>query len=248
MRIAAIADVHANLAALEAVLQRIDRIGVDAILCLGDTIGYQAEPAQAFDLVMQRATYVVAGNHDVDISAGREIAGTNGTARLVQEWTRDQLDAARLDALCALPHSIDIADAFTARHGSFLGNDPTTGYVTSTMVEENLAAIAAGPRNVAFCGHTHVPMIAWLAEEKCGEPRVREGEIEWPERAEAVLINPGAVGQPRDRDPRAAFAIVDFERRTAAWHRVPYEIARTASAIHRAGLPAALVERLMEGR
>jgi diadenosine tetraphosphatase ApaH/serine/threonine PP2A family protein phosphatase len=249
VRLAVIADVHANLPALESVLLRIDAIGVDSILCLGDTVGYNAQPAEALDLVLERCTHVVAGNHDVDIATGREIAGTNATARIVQEWTREQLDSARLDALRNLAPTVDAGDAFTARHGSFLGGPPTNGYVTSTMLDENLHAIRdAAFSNIAFCGHTHVPMIGWLADGECIEPRVDGVELSWPKDAEAVLINPGAVGQPRDRDPRAAFAIVDLAERSVAWHRAAYDIARAAHAIHRSRLPSTLVDRLLEGR
>jgi diadenosine tetraphosphatase ApaH/serine/threonine PP2A family protein phosphatase len=249
MRVAAIADVHSNGAALRAVLQHIDRLGADAIVCLGDVVGYNADPVEAMELVLQRCTHVVAGNHDLAVAISKESPGTNAVARTVQEWTREQLDAAGLALLQELPHVVDAGDTYTARHGSYLGHDPTSGYVTSTMIDENLAVIAASPATkTAFCGHTHVPMIAWLADGACAEPRVGPDEIRWPKDAEAVLINPGAVGQPRDRDAAAAYALVDFERRSAVWHRVPYDIERTASAIARAGLPSILIERLKEGR
>ncbi len=249
MRLAVIADVHANLPALESVLLRIDAIGVDSILCLGDTVGYNAQPAEALDLVLERCTYVLAGNHDVAIATGLENAGTNATAKIVQEWTRERLDTSRLDALRSLSPTIDAGGAFIARHGSFLGNDPTNGYVTSSMLDENLHAIRdAASAVVAFCGHTHVPMIGWLAGDECVEPCVNGVDLHWPQHAEAVLINPGAVGQPRDRNPRAAFAVVDLARRSITWHRAPYDIARAAHAIHRSKLPSALVDRLVEGR
>jgi diadenosine tetraphosphatase ApaH/serine/threonine PP2A family protein phosphatase len=249
MRLAVIADAHANLPALQSVLQRIETIGVDSILCLGDTVGYNAQPAETLDLVLARCAHVLAGNHDVDIATGREIAGTSATARIVQEWTRDHLDSARLDALRNLPATLDAGDAFIARHGSFLGNDPTNGYVTSTMLDENLRAIRdAASASVAFCGHTHVPMIGWLADDVCFEPRVDGTEHCWPADVEAVLINPGAVGQPRDRNPRAAFAVVDLVRRSVAWHRAPYDIAGATHAIQRSNLPSTLVDRLVEGR
>lgn len=249
MRIAVIADVHANLGAARAVLQQIDRFGVDEILCLGDTIGYNAQPVECIDLVLGRSTSVLAGNHDVDVATGRRVAGTNQVASLVQDWTRDQLDRRRIDLLDELQQTIEHENLYIARHGAFLGGDPTNGYVTSTMLEENLVAIRGDHGAVvAFCGHTHVPMIGWLEDDHCVEPPIHGIEITWPRTAGPVLINPGAVGQPRDRNPRAAFAIVDFVRRTVAWHRVPYDIASTADAILRNGLPSVLLDRIVEGR
>ena len=249
MRIAVVADVHANLPALQAVLQEIDALGVDDILCLGDTVGYNAQPNECLDLVLERCRQVVAGNHDCDVVTGHRASGTHHIASIVQDWTRERLSSDRLNALLSLPHTIS-ADGYSARHGAFLGGEPTIGYVTSTMLEENLRSIRSTMRasTVAFCGHTHIPLIGWLDGDDCVEPRIDATDVEWPKDASAVLINPGAVGQPRDRDPRAAFAIVDFERRIVRWHRVPYDLRDAADALARSGLPSELIDRLMEGR
>jgi diadenosine tetraphosphatase ApaH/serine/threonine PP2A family protein phosphatase len=250
MRIAVIADAHANLAALEAVLAALDALAPDRVLCLGDTVGYNAEPAACIDLVRERCEVVLAGNHDVDVATKRNSAGTNELARTVQQWTRASLDEDRLEYLATLPPRLIEKGTFTALHGSFLGGDPTLGYVTGTMLEENLHAVArSATAPIAFCGHSHVPLMGWLARGECHEQKILAGEpIVWPADAKAVLINPGAIGQPRDHDPRASFAIVDLDRRMATWHRVDYDIDRTVAAIRAAGLPRPLGERLREGR
>ena len=250
MRIAVIADVHANLAALEAVSRVLTGVAPDRVLCLGDTVGYNAEPEACIDLVQARCDVILAGNHDVDVTINRPSGGTHEVARLVQAWTRDRLDAGRLDWLRTLRPKYVEPGVLLAHHGSFMGSDPTLGYVTSTMLEENLRAIAdAGEAPLAFCGHSHVPLMGWLTAAAVEEVQPRgEETVHWPSSAKAVLINPGAVGQPRDRDPRASFAVVDTRQRSVTWHRVAYDIEETVLQIQRAGLPPILGERLREGR
>src|SRR5262249_1647267 len=135
-----------------------------------------------------------------------------------------------------------------AAHGAYLSDVFVSGYVTSTMLEDNLRAIAARPGwpRLALCGHTHVPMIAWwdggaVVEHDGGAPG------RWPVSARGVLVSPGAVGQPRDGDPRAAFAVIDVEARAVEVRRVAYDIARTCAAMRAAGLPDELAARLREG-
>jgi predicted phosphodiesterase len=248
MRVAVIADVHANLAALEAVLARIEACGAERLVCLGDVVGYNADPAACVDLVRRRAHTVVAGNHDVDVARGTAAAGTHGQARQVQDWTRTRLDSADLDWLGGLPGLALDPAGLLAAHGCYLNTLFYTGYVTGTMLETNLRAVAARPEwpQVALCGHTHVPMCGWLGAEGAVEARF-DGAVDWP-AGTTVLVNPGSVGQPRDGDPRAAFALIDPQARRAELLRVPYDIERAVRALHQAGLPEALGERLREGR
>lgn len=250
MRVAVVADVHANLAALQACMREIEKQSPERILCLGDVVGYSAEPAECIDIVRERCSVVLAGNHDVDVATGRRTTGTNELARAAVEWTRNTLDDSRMQWLASLRPRHTEDGVLMALHGSFLGGDPTLGYVTSTMLEENLAAIAtAGVAPLALCGHSHVPLMGWTVRGDCEEAIIRAGEpISWPADATAVLINPGSVGQSRDRDARAAFAMIDTGLRTATWHRVEYDIEQTVRAIRAAGLPSDLGDRLREGR
>lgn len=248
MRVAVIADVHANAPALEAVLAAIAACDAERLVCLGDVVGYNAEPRACVARVRAAADVTVAGNHDVDVVRAGSAAGTSAHARFVRDWTREQLDQDDLAWLAARPF-IASESGLVAVHGCYLNPSHYSGYVTSTMLETNLRAVAQHPEwpRVALCGHTHVPMCGWLTADGCAEPRF-DGRLRWPASARAVLINPGAVGQPRDGDPRAAFALVDPEEQSAELRRVEYDVERSVRMLRSAGLPDALGERLREGR
>jgi diadenosine tetraphosphatase ApaH/serine/threonine PP2A family protein phosphatase len=249
MRLMVIADVHANLPALEAVIAAARVLGVDRMLCLGDLVGYNAQPNESVSLVRETADAVVLGNHDRATAHRCHDPGTRKTAKQVQVWTRDQLDGEHLDYLATLPKRFVDPAGVVAVHGCFLNDEHYYGYVTSTMVGDNLEVIAARDDIpcVALAGHTHVPMVAWSHRGEVVEARP-SGAVRWPRNAEAVLVNPGSVGQPRDGDPRAAFAVVNVERRSVEVHRVEYDIGAAQDAIRRAGLDPALAHRLAEGR
>lgn len=250
MRLAVISDVHANFPALEAVLAEIAREPVDRLVCLGDLVGYNADPGACIDAMHAAGAMMVGGNHERAVAGLDPIAGTNMAARRVFAWTRAHLDEDDLRFLEALPAIVcDEAAGFAAVHGCFLHPEVYPhGYVTPPMLEPNLRALAAsiGVR-VGLHGHTHVPAVAWLAPGGCEERRCPE-HVRWPCDATAVLINPGAVGQPRDGDWRAAWALVDLEARTAEIRRVAYDVGRTVRAVISAGLPAELAQRLFSGR
>lgn len=248
MRLALLADVHANLPALQAVLAALADASPDVLVCLGDLVGYNAEPAACVDLLKARGVQVVAGNHDLDVATSTRSMGTAGVAAAVQDWTRAALGEARCQELAALPRMLRVSPDAVAVHGSFLNETHVTGYVTSTMLEKNLHALRGRwSSRVGFCGHTHAPMIGWLDDDGVREVHPTL-EVEWPEHAEAVLINPGSVGQPRDHNPWSSFAIVDLEARRVRFERVPYDVAAATAAIDRAGLPQELAARLREGR
>jgi diadenosine tetraphosphatase ApaH/serine/threonine PP2A family protein phosphatase len=249
MRVVLIADIHGNLPALEAVLADASRVGFDRLVCLGDIVGYNAEPGACVDRIEEATDVAVAGNHDRDVASGLPLPGTTSTAQAVQDWTRRQLSPKQLTYLSALPNHVVDEAGFVAAHGSFLSDVFVSGYVTSTMLEENLQAIAAreGWPRVAFCAHTHVPLFGWLdGENEVEVPRPET--CSWFAKARAVLVNPGSVGQPRDGDIRASYALVDLEKRQAEFRRVSYDIERTIEAIRRANLPSVLADRLREGR
>ncbi len=249
MRVAIVADLHANARAVEAVDAALRDLAVDRLVCLGDIVGYNAEPAACVAWVRERVHTTVAGNHDVEIATAQASELLHSGGRRAQEWTRGQLGDDDLAYLDALPRVAVDASGLLAAHGCYLNDTYYVGYVTPTMVPENLDAIASrdGGPWIALCGHTHVPMVAWRHRGTAVTAPVDEPAT-WPGSADAVLLNPGSVGQPRDRDPRASFCVVDLERRRVDIHRVEYDAAAAAAANRRAGLPDALAARLLEGR
>lgn len=249
MRVAVLADIHANRPALEAVLQLVRQLGVDRLVVLGDLVGYNAEPTAVIETVRAAADAVVVGNHEIDVLTDRPSANTRAVARQTQEWTRRQLGDSHRDYLAQLPrHLVDDSGILLA-HGCYLNDRYYTGYVTPTMYAANLAAIAvrSDQQSVALCGHTHVPFCVWTEGDGYKAPPVKQG-LAWPDHARAVLANPGSVGQPRDGDPRACFAVLDVGARRIDWHRVEYDIDAACQAIADAGLDPSLAARLKEGR
>lgn len=250
VRLAVFADPHANLPALEAVLEAIACLGADHVVCLGDLVGYNAQPSECITRIRAVADVVVAGNHDMDCVRGETTQGTTSAARSVQRWTREQLSALEMDYLRNLPRRLDDPSGFTAVHGCFLNTTYCTGYVTSTMLEANLEKIAAraeGP-SIGLCGHTHIPLCGWLETGGVATEAHLDRTVRWPPGARAVLLNPGSVGQPRDGDPRASFALLDLEARSIELRRVGYDIEAAVGALLDAGLPPELGDRLKEGR
>lgn len=249
MLLAVIADLHANLSALEAVLGEIQKIKPDLILCLGDIVGYNAEPNETINLLKETTNFVVAGNHDAEVTNQNFTPGTNQEAQLVLQWTKNTLSEENLSYLTNLPNKIIQQKDFVAVHGCYLNDTHINGYVTSSMLENNLLAIlkrSDWPR-LAFCGHTHVALIGWLENEICLENKAKEA-FTWPKQARAVIINPGSVGQPRDEDPRASFALIDTEKRKVIIKRISYDIEKTILAIKNAHFPLKLADRLLKGR
>lgn len=250
MRLLVIADVHANLPALKAVLAHAERLSVDQRLCLGDLVGYNAEPSACIEAIRARLDVVVAGNHDWDVCGMQmPLVGTTSQARQAQDWTRAQLEPEQLRYLQQLPNKHVEPGVYIAVHGCFLNEIHVNGYVTQTMLRANLEAVAGRKEwpNLGFTGHTHCPLLAYLhrGEVHWESP---SSPSSWPASAQAVLINPGSVGQPRDHNPDASYAYVDTELRTVEIIRVPYDVDATAAAFSGADLPEAFARRLYQGR
>jgi diadenosine tetraphosphatase ApaH/serine/threonine PP2A family protein phosphatase len=250
--LAILGDVHANLEALDAVLAAVGALDVDRVIGLGDVVGYGARPRECVERMAAATDECVLGNHDHGALADAAAAGTSTAARHVMRWTRAQLGEAHVAWLGARPNlRVLEAPPLAIAHGCYLNSTYHRGYVTSTMLEANLDAIHGREDlpGLALCGHTHVPMVGWRdAAGDLHEHAPREGTTAWDADAEVVLVNPGAVGQPRDGDPRAAFAVLDVDARTCAIHRVPYDVEAAARAIRESGLPADFADRLLEGR
>lgn len=249
MRLLLLADLHANLPALEAVLARASWQSWDGVVVLGDLVGYYAEPDACVRKVREMGALAVLGNHDKDVLLGASAAGTRRSAEVVQQWTRNALSEASLAYLRSLPTHLVRPEAFVAAHGSYLSEVYVSGYITPTMLEANLDALARreGWPRVALHGHTHQPNCAWRSGVSLTEAPAR-GRVVLPRDARGVLLNPGSVGQPRDGNPDAAYATLDTSAGEVEFHRVPYALERTVEALHAAGLPEELGARLREGR
>lgn len=240
MRYAILSDIHGNLEALDAVLADADP-RADAFLCLGDIVGYGADPVACIERVAERVQAVVAGNHEHGVAGLLDLGWFNARARAAAEWTRRCLDDDHRTWLATRPLVLEI-DGATLVHAS--PADPAEwDYLVSA--EEGYEVFAAFATRVCFVGHSHRPG-AWSVGSSGSwhDPGMAEIALEPGRR---YLVNVGSVGQPRDRDPRAAYALWDVEDHRVTIKRVPYDLATAQRKILAAGLPSPLAERLSTG-
>jgi diadenosine tetraphosphatase ApaH/serine/threonine PP2A family protein phosphatase len=244
MRAALLSDVHGNRHAFEAVLEDVAQAGVDAVWCLGDLVGYGAEPNACVALARERCAVVLAGNHDLAVTGDISLEEFSRGAALAAHWTQSVIEEEHLAFLRGLSPQGQ-AEGIGLYHGS--PRDPVWEYVLSSMLAD--LCLTAQPERLSFVGHSHVALSFSRDEgaaEASGTPR-EPGEVadlttgEW-------IMNPGSVGQPRDGDPRAAWLELDTTAWTAAWRRVPYDIEGAQAAIRAAGLPGSLADRLGYGQ
>ncbi len=241
MRVAVISDVHSNLSALEAVLADIDGEGVDEVWCLGDIVGYGPRPNECCDLVRERATLSLCGNHDLAVLGSLEVSEFAGDAGRAARWTAEVLGAEQrmwLETLRPLAERND-AQLFHASP-----RDPVWEYVLSEGIA--LAAFLATHAPIVLVGHSHVALaLSW--EEARLDGGLTPGGTELELGAGRLLLNPGSVGQPRDGDPRAAWLLLDHASQRATFRRVAYDIETTQNEIRANGLPEGLATRLLHG-
>ena len=241
MRVLLVADIHANLVALEAVAR--DAGPVDALWCLGDVVGYGPRPNECCAWVAERAAFTVVGNHDWACIGRLDIDEFNDSARAATLWTIDQLTPEAHGWLDSLPDRVT-EGAQTLAHGS--PRRPIWEYLLRPS--QALANFGFFDTDICFVGHTHLPAV--FAEEalRRNEPLYRPpvGETITLARGR-YIVNPGSVGQPRDGDPRAAYALYDPETRQIEFRRLAYDIAATQRRMRDAGLPQSLVARLAHG-
>jgi len=251
LRILVLSDIHANLEALEACLAAAPEY--DRVFNLGDIVGYGANPNEAVERARVLGSVFVRGNHDKACSGLISLEDFNPVAGLAAMWTRDQLSPGNLSFLRDLPMG-PVAPIGNVQlvHGSPRDEDE---YVF--LAREAYSILAHVPVPVTFFGHTHVQGAYWIDDVKETEGVVDpkysrpEDKQHYPmalEKTAQYLINPGSVGQPRDGDPRAAFALYDTEAASVTFHRVPYDIESAQKKILSAGLPDRLAARLAEGR
>jgi len=243
LRIAVVSDVHANLHALEAVLGEVDKEGFDEMWCLGDVVGYGPKPNECVALVQKRTAICLAGNHDLVVLGKISVATFGGEAGAAAAWTREVLDAPAREFLMTLAPSA-VTTGAELFHGS--PRDPVWAYVLSEGAA--LESLLSTSEPLVLVGHSHVALA--LALEPAGDG-VTGGLAPADTVAELAtgrwLLNPGSVGQPRDGDARAAWALIDKVAGRAEFRRVTYPIEQTQAEIREQGLPSALAVRLAHG-
>jgi diadenosine tetraphosphatase ApaH/serine/threonine PP2A family protein phosphatase len=247
LRYLVISDIHANLEALEAVLDAAKALSYDRLLVLGDLVGYGADPNAVVECVRGLAPHgLIRGNHD-KVGAGVESAeGFNAVARSAIRWTYDALTPANREWLANLPTGPVIIDDFIEIcHGTPFDED---AYVFDDL--DALRSLHASERPLCLFGHTHVQVGYALDGDQFTLTTLDDDRPLYVVVADETkhLLNPGSVGQPRDGDPRAGFALVDADRREAVIHRIDYFVEKAQARILEEGLPEVLAQRLALGR
>lgn len=245
MRTLIFSDVHGNLEALTAVLKFAKTHRIDRYVCLGDLVGYGASPNKTIEKIQGLKPLVaIRGNHDKAVVAGEAVDTFNPIAAAAIQWTRTRLHKKNLELLSRLPKGpATVDDEFEICHGAPFDEDY---YIFGEFDADEAFDYLKTP--LAFFGHTHFPVV-YSKREGFVACQFLTGPINLVklEKGVSYLINPGSVGQPRDRNPRAAFALYDREQRQIRFQRVGYDIPSAQKKILEAGLPSALAERLALG-
>ncbi len=239
MKYAIISDIHSNLEALRRVLEEIDKLGVDRIICLGDIVGYGANPNECVEIIRERKIESIMGNHDIVACGGKEPFDFNPVARDAVLWTRAALTAENRKFLHNLPEAREM-DGFLIVHGAISDSDLYVFSEYDAFSEFKLMK----KWNICFFGHTHVrAYYIFLGDDVCCL-----SDYEFKIEPEAkYLINPGSVGQPRDRDPRSSFLVYDSEEAIVSFIRQEYDIELAKKKIIKSGLDRRLADRLYLG-
>jgi predicted phosphodiesterase len=240
VRVAVISDVHSNLQALEAVLADAAEAVIDEVWCLGDIVGYGGKPSECLALVRERTAICLGGNHDLVVSGVLDIDQFTAEAGVAARWTRSVLTPDELESLAHLSPK-GAREGISLFHGSI--RDPIWEYVLTAPVAE--AALNEQTTDLALVGHSHVQLALML-----GAKGLDGGKAEADQElalAGKQLLNPGSVGQPRDRDPRAAWLLIDTEVASARFMRSEYPVEQAQADIRAAGLPTRLADRLSRG-
>ncbi len=245
MRYLVFSDIHGNLEALVALLKFAHRKKIDEYICLGDLVGYGASPNEIIERVRElKPLSIIRGNHDKAVCDLDSIQTFNPVAAAAIHWTHQKISKKNLEFLCRLKKSpLLVQDGITICHGAPFDEDY---YIFGEF--DAAEAFRQFKTQLCFFGHTHFPYVYTEWEDRV-EGMLLEGnsnELRL-ERSVRYLVNPGSVGQPRDRNNRAAFAIYDSESRTIKFHRIEYDILEAQKKIRQEKLPNALAERLSLG-
>ncbi|MCX5686719.1 MAG: metallophosphoesterase family protein [Candidatus Omnitrophica bacterium] len=242
MRYALISDIHGNLEALEAVVAELSRQRIGEYLCIGDVVGYGADPSRCIDIVRSlKPKALIAGNHEWGVTGflGLDYFSEYASAAIV--WTKKILNPSEIEYLKSFKLVYE-GDDFILVHGG-LTEPEKFPYIMDS--DDALRTMKLMKRPISFVGHTHAAEIYYSDKEKAREtiePRVLI------ESGKLYVVNIGSVGQPRDMDPRASYALYDSDKRTVEIRRVAYDIEKAKAKILKAGLPSELASRLAEGR
>lgn len=248
MRFLILSDIHANATALEASLAEAGGKW-DRVVCLGDVVGYGPDPNEVIDRIRGLEAVTIRGNHDKVGSGLTSADDFNPVARAAAMWTREHLRPENREYLENLPLGPLSIDGFSMVHGAIRDEDE---YVVAPA--QALESLLEAPSQVTFFGHTHLQVgfslgpdnaISSLRLRPTNDSKLSKLELS---AGTSYLLNPGSIGQPRDGDPRAAFAIADLSHREVEFWRVPYEIEAVQDRMERAGLPEPLILRLAFGR
>lgn len=246
MRYAILSDLHGNEPALFAVRKRLQNVGAEHIVCLGDLVGYNPFPAACLKFASEHCDLVIRGNHDKAVAIQKTRFEMNEIAEAAIRWTQKKLSAQEVQLLAELRAGPLLAEnGLLICHGTPIDEDRYL--VNAIDAEDSFRYLSSYYPSIRLCafGHTHVPLVV-----------DEEGMSFCPQDGAAVklspnrryLLNPGSVGQPRDGDSRAAFGILDTERQEFTVHRIPYSVEQTQKQIRDEGLPNFLAERLAVGR
>jgi predicted phosphodiesterase len=242
-KVGLLSDIHANWAALEAVLATLDAQACDLLVCLGDIVGYGPSPAECVQLIRQRDIPCVLGNHDqyVTMLLNPRMEKLREDVRISIEWTQSKLVIDDLKWLSQRPLRLD-SEEFSVVHGAF-GPKPWVYCASEKSLAHNFAFQDVA---VGFCGHSHIPLVARHYPDQAAQIDSLQTAVLPP--APKAMINVGSVGQPRDRDTRACCLTYELETRALQLFRVPYDVTDTQARIRAEGLPESFAERLSQGR
>ena len=240
MRIGVVSDIHSNLTALVTVLE--DMGPVDTLWCLGDFVGYGPWPNECIAVLRERGAKAIAGNHDLAATGKISCDDFNGDAAFAARWTAEALTPESRAYLESLEPLAEV-DGVTLAHGT--PREPVWEY----MLSASAAAASFDTIRTDLClvGHTHIPSL--FLEHESGVPEVSymaDGSSS-PASPRQRIVNPGSVGQPRDRDPRAAYLVYDTDAGELSWKRVAYDVPKVQKRMRKLGLPSFLIERLAYG-
>jgi len=243
MRVAIVSDIHGNRHAFEAVLAAIATSDCEEMWCLGDLVGYGAEPDACVELARRHAAICLAGNHDLGVRGALRLEEFSRGAQLAAKWTQQTIAPETLAYLNGL-EPLKLDEQVGLYHAS--PRDPVWEYVLSPLQAELCFDLQR--HRVCLIGHSHVALAFWRADGAAATGQTRASGEELDVVSGEWLINPGSVGQPRDGDSRAAWLELDLDGKRARYRRTEYDIAGAAAAIRAARLPDSLAERLVYGQ
>jgi diadenosine tetraphosphatase ApaH/serine/threonine PP2A family protein phosphatase len=243
VRYAILGDIHGNLEALEAVLAVIRGENIDKIVCLGDVVGYGAEPVRCIQIIRDLKCDTIAGNHDWAAVGKVSIDCFNAYAKAAAMWTRDQLNQEQKDWILSLPLTLTYPECAIA-HGTFHQPEAFNYIQTVFDAQQSFEALKKLNARIGFLGHSHVPVGFFDTDPIT---YTLDSDIPLDEDI-AVMVNAGSVGQPRDENNKASFALLDTTAKMITIRRVEYDIDASANKIREAGLPEILAARLYQGK